>query len=134
MTENEVVFDSDLSIFDVNISSQNKSIILKISEDIDAAYELLERPYKKKIADFVNSSGGWFPVAVNAIKQDVSNIDGLELTTIFVLFEQNSNESVFGLLFELDADVEHGRGLMVSGEDFHIIKYGDASVAFEGVD
>lgn len=134
MTESEVVFDADHSIFNVNISAQSKTIILKISEDIDAAYELLESSYQKKIADFINASGGWFPVAVNAIRKDVSNIDGLELTTVFVLSEQNSNESVFGLLFELDADEEHGRGLMMSGEDFHIIKYGDASVAFEGVD
>lgn len=52
--------------------------------------------------------------------------------TIYVLFEQDRKDSLYGLLFHLDSDRDHGRGMMLNGEDFRIPKYGDASVAFEG--
>jgi hypothetical protein len=132
MNPDDIVFDENYCLDDIKIDGQSDSVIVTISDGLDAADELLCNDYKKRIANFINSSGKWLPVARKVIIDEIGNDDGLELITIFVLFEQNAKNSLFGLLFSLDADREHGRGMMLDGESFNIVKYGDASVAFEG--
>jgi len=132
MDSSDIVFDENYCIYDVIIDAQKSPITLEISDALKAADELLQDNYKNRIASFVNSSREWLPIATREILNEVKNPSGLELTTIYVLFEQDQEMSVYGLLFNLDFDREHGRGMMLNGEDFKILKYGDSSVAFEG--
>jgi len=133
MKPSEIVFDKNYCMYGIVIDGQMDPVTLSISDELEAAYELLRDDYKDKIAGFVNSSGKWFPIACEKIISEVDNTDGLRLMTIYVLFEQSQSDSLFGLLFNLEFDREHGRGMMLNGESFEILKYGDASVAFEGM-
>jgi len=133
MKSSEIVFNEKYCINNITIDGQMSPITLVISDGLDAAYELLQDGYKERLAGFVNSSVKWFPIAYERIISEVDNTDGLRLMTIYVLFEQSQSDSLFGLLFSLDFDREHGRGMMLNGETFEILKYGDASVAFEGM-
>jgi len=133
MKPSEIVFDENYCIYDIFIDGATDPITLEISDGLEAADELLRDDYKDRIACFVTSSGKWVPIACDKIISEVGNADGLKLMTIYVLFEQNQDDSLYGLLFTLDFDREHGRGMMLNGENFKILKYGDASVAFEGL-
>jgi hypothetical protein len=133
MNSSDIVFDENYCMYGIFINEQVDSICLSISDGLKAADEVLQDVYKDRISNFVNSSEEWFPIASNAIESEIGNTDGLQLITIFILFEQNQKNSVFGLSFELDADEEHGRGMMLDGGNFKILKYGDASVSFEGI-
>lgn len=53
-----------------------------------------------------------------------------QLMAIYLLSEQTSSDLIFGLLFRVDAEVEHGRGMKISLEEMTIIDYGDADRAF----
>ncbi|MCW4455135.1 hypothetical protein OK348_10015 [Flavobacterium sp. MXW15] len=119
-------------MYDVAIDGQREPVTLEISDALEAADEILRRDYRERIAGFVDASREWLPAARARIVSDVGNDDGLKLMTIYVLFEQDREDSLYGLLFNLDSDRDHARGMMLSGEDFRISKYGDASVAFEG--
>jgi predicted ATP-dependent endonuclease of OLD family len=127
-----VAFDENHCVEEVQIDGQASVVTLTISDALDAAHDALRREYKKRIADFVNSSSQWLPMARQKIVSDVRNENGLKLMEIFVLFEQDAEKSLFGLLFNLDFDREHGKGMMLDGESFDIVKYGEGSVAFEG--
>ena len=133
MNAMDIAFNEDLRMTLPTLAGLDMPLFLVLSDDLDAAFEPLELPYKQRMVRFLNASETWLPIARQRILADVGNLDGLALTTVFVLFEQQAASSVFGLLFELDADEEHGRGLMLDGDSFAILKYGDASVAFEGV-
>ena len=133
MKTSEIIFNEKYCIYGIIINEQVNPIYLKISDELESAYELLQDDYKERIADFVNSSGKWFPIACEKIISEVDNADGLRLISIHVLFEQSQSDSLFGLMFSLDFDREHGRGMMLNGETFEILKYGDADVAFEGM-
>jgi hypothetical protein len=93
---------------------------------------VLRQDYRQKIAGFMQASAQWLQNARQEVVSDVGNDEGLELMTVYVLFEQDAERSLYGLLFNVDADREHGRGMMLDGEDFSIVKYGEGSVAFEG--
>ncbi|MCL1873567.1 MAG: hypothetical protein FWF85_05575 [Clostridiales bacterium] len=133
MKPSEIVFDENYCIYDIAIDGQTDPITLEISDGLEAADELLLDDYKERIACFVNSSVEWFQIACDRIISEVGNADGLKLMTIYVLFEQDQDNSLYGLLFNLDFDREHGRGMMINGENFNILKYGGASVAFESL-
>ena len=53
-----------------------------------------------------------------------------QLMAIYLLSEQISSDFIFGLLFKVDTEVEHGRGMKISLEGMTIIDYGDADRAF----
>ena len=133
MNLSDIEFDKNYCIYGIIIDGQTTPITLEISDELEAAYELLHDDYKERLACFINSSDKWFPMACEKIISEVVNADGLKLMTIYVLFEQSQSDSLYGLLFNLDSDREHGRGMMLNGENFKILKYGDASVAFEGM-
>jgi hypothetical protein len=130
MNATEIVFDEDHCMDYVAISKQATPITLAVADWLEAADEDLRVDYKNKITNFVNSSEIWFPIAFDKIKQEIGNTDGLQLTMIYILFEQNQNDSLYGLSFNLDADEEHGRGMVLNGENFKIVEYGQASVSF----
>ena len=122
MKKDDVVFDENYCIYNVGVQGQKDLVTLTILDDLTAADEVLRDDYKERIAQFVNSSDEWFSIALDAIKKDVGDgDDGIKLMTVYVLFEQNSDRSIFGLLFNLDSDREHGKGMQLSGESFDIL-------------
>jgi hypothetical protein len=133
MDSSDIIFDDEYCMYGIPINGQTEPVCLEISDGLYAADELLRGDYKSRIADFLNSSKAWFPIAFDKITSDVGNSDGLRLMTIYVLFEQNQKNSLYGLLFNLNCDREHGRGMMINGENFKIEKYGEAWVAFQGL-
>jgi len=133
MYKNDIMFDEDYCLYDIFIDEEINPITLVISDGLYAADEILQDNYKGRIANFINSSKKWFPIAYEKIVSEIGNVDGLRLTKIYILFEQDQNNGLYGLSFNLDFDREHGRGMMLDGESFAILKYGDASVAFEGM-
>ena len=132
MNTSDLEFDERCYIYGIKISAQNDFINLSILDDLKASEEILREDYKERIVDFVNSSEQWLPIARRRVVDEVGADDGLMLMTIFILFEQDENSSRFGLLFNLNQDREHGRGMVVDGDSFEILEYGEADVAFGG--
>lgn len=136
MKATEINFNDD---FEMRVLSEylNKKIMLIISDDLAAEEELTDE-YKEKIADFVNSMPQWYRIACNSIiawAKDTYKIDAhsqnIELTSIFVLFEQNADE-LLGVSFGVEFDVEHSHGIKikVSNNKYDIIEVGTGDVAF----
>lgn len=132
MKPDEINFDENYSMDQVAISEQLTPVCITILDELEAVEQPLTDEYKNVIVDFINNSVKWYSDAINIIKEDVKNIDGIKLMTIYVLFEQNDLNHVFGLLFNLNFDREHGRGMVIDGNDFSIISYGGAEKAFGG--
>jgi hypothetical protein len=114
----------------VGINQQPDSILLEISDSLDAAEETLQDAYKEKIARFLNACETWYPAAVERIKSKDADPGRIRLLQVFVLSEQDAASIVFGLMFRVDVDVEHGRGLKVDGDTLEILEYGIGDVAF----
>ncbi|MBN6065166.1 hypothetical protein HYE66_01635 [Aggregatibacter actinomycetemcomitans] len=127
MDIHDIKFDSSLEM-KVFISEQKDSVRLVISDDLALSEEEMSNEYKKKIIKMLESSAIWYRLAEERIFSEIS-MQG-QLMAIYLLSEQNSADFVFGLLFRVEADIEHGRGMKVLFDDMKIIEYGDAEVAF----
>lgn len=74
-------------------------------------------------------------VSLKAWAKDTYKIEAcmqdIELTHIFVLFEQNAEE-LFGLEFRVEFDIEHGCGIKIRINDgkYDIVEVGTGDVAF----
>lgn len=129
MNSSEIEFDSDLTM-DINIDQQQQSVILEISDSLAVSEEELQISFKQKIANFINSSKTWYPLSIERIFNEDSKQAKPKLMTIYILSEQNVNSIIFGLLFRVEIDIEHGRGLKMDGETLKILEYGTAEVSF----
>lgn len=130
MNASELEFDERYYIYEIKISAQNNFINLSILDELEASDEILREDYKARIVNFLNSSEKWLPIARHKIISEVGVDDGLLLITVYILFEQDENKSRFGLLFNLNQDREHGRGIVMDGDSFEILEYGEAYIAF----
>ena len=90
--------------------------------------EVMANDYKEKIVHMLGTSAYWYELAEKRIFSELS-IMGQSMA-IYLLSEQTSSDLIFGLLFRVDAEVEHGRGMKISLEEMAIIDYGDADRAF----
>lgn len=113
---------------EINIPEQDESISLEISDELNAFDEDLSDEYKDKIIEFINNSIIWFKEISNKIKDDLGD-NKFRLMTIYILSEQDADSIIFGLLFNVDVDKEHGRGAKIDGNSLKIIEYGLADVA-----
>lgn len=129
MDSSDIKFDSDLTMV-IEIKEEPDSVSLEISDALYASEEELQISYKKEIAKFVNLSATWYPLAIEKIKSEDSEPGEIELLTIYILSEQNSDSMVFGLEFRVDIDIEHQRGMKIDGETLKILEYGIGDVAF----
>ena len=112
----------------VFISEQEDSIRLVLSDELALADEIMANDYKEKIVHMLGSSAYWHELAEKRIFSELSMMG--QLMAIYLLSEQTSSDCIFGLLFRVDAEVEHGRGMKISLEEMTIIDYGDADRAF----
>ena len=90
--------------------------------------EIMANDYKEKIIHMLRLSAYWYELAEKRIFSELSMMG--QLMAIYPLSEQTSSDFIFGLLFRVDAEVEHGRGMKISIEGMPIIDYGDADRAF----
>jgi hypothetical protein len=128
MDASNIIFDSDLTML-ININQQSDEINLKISDSLEASEEALSFPYKERIATFINSSDVWHKLALEKLVKEEKNVIA-RLMTIYILSEQNVESLIFGLLFRVEHDIEHGRGMKISGGNFEIFEYGLGDIAF----
>lgn len=112
----------------VFISEQEDSIRLVLSDELALADEIMANDYKEKIVHMLGSSAYWHELAEKRIFSELSMMG--QLMAIYLLSEQTSSDFIFGLLFRVDAEVEHGRGMKISLEEMTIIDYGDTDRAF----
>ena len=47
---------------------------------------------------------------------------------IYILSEEDNKNTIFGLLYRIEEDVEHGRGIKIT-DDMKIIEYGIGDIA-----
>ena len=114
----------------VTIPEQEKSIMLTVSDSLMAYEEEISITYKKKIVEFLNLSSIWYSICIDRLRKDITTGTKYRLMEIFILSEQNSNEMIYGVLFNVDGDREHGRGMKIRGEDLSVIEFGLSEVAY----
>ena len=117
--------DLEMSVF---IPEQHDSIRLVLSNELALSDEVMSNDYKEKIVHMLGSSAYWYELAEKRIFSELSMMG--QLMAIYLLSEQISSDFIFGLLFRVDAEVEHGRGMKISLEEMTIIDYGDTDRAF----
>lgn len=122
-----IKFDDDLEM-SVFIPEQQDSIRLVLSDELALADEVMANDYKEKIVHMLGLSAYWYELAEKRIFSELSMMG--QLMAIYLLSEQTSSDFIFGLLYRVDAGVEHGRGMKISLEEMTIIDYGDADRAF----
>ncbi len=137
MKANDISFNENfyMSIFSEYL---NKNIHLNISDELDTSEEELTDEYREKIVNFVNNTPQWYGITCDSIIAWVKNVykidihlQDIELMGIYILFEQNEHE-LFGLIFRLEFDIEHGCGIKIKINDgkYEIIETGTGEVAF----
>jgi hypothetical protein len=129
MESADIKFNSKLRM-PFKIDQQSESVLLEISDSLEASEQQLQPSYRQKIADFLNSSESWYPLAIKEIRNKDGDPGRIRLLQVFILSEQDADSLVFGLMFRVDIDVEHGRGLKVEGQTLRVLDYGIGDVAF----
>ncbi|QIM68350.1 hypothetical protein [Basfia succiniciproducens] len=127
MNVNDIMFSDNLEMY-ISIPEESHSINLVIADYLELAEQDLSVEYKQKIIKMIGQSGEWYSLGQNRIFDDLSEKG--ELMSIFLLSEQTEDEFVIGLLFRVEIDVEHGRGMKISLNSMSILKYGIGEVAF----
>ena len=130
----DIIFDENFS-FQFRIAEQNDEITLQLSDSLRAMHEILTLEYKTKLFNFINASKVWYPRAIDAVRHWGAKIynrsDGeVLLVIVYVRFEQNDTEELFGLEFRPDFDVEHGCGVKINGITNEILEVGEGDIAF----
>ncbi len=135
MKNSDVVFDENLEFY-TPIGETSKEICIVLSDDLNASEEALTDKYKSQISGFINDYSKWYEKALIVIKawsekkyNITSEGNNIQLINIFILFEQGESE-LYGLEFGIDFDIEHGCGLKITTDDYHIIEIGNADIAF----
>ena len=107
MKATEIIFNKNLEMY-VPLKDLGNEVYITLSDSLFASEEELTDTYK-----------------IEACMQDI------ELTHIFVLFEQNAEE-LFGLEFRVEFDIEHGCGIKIRINDgkYDIVEVGTGDVAF----
>ncbi len=137
MKATEINFDKNLEMY-VSLKDLGNEVYITLSDSLFASEEELTDEYKEKIASFVNNLSEWYSLACSSViawAKDTYKIEAcmqdIELTHIFVLFEQNAEE-LFGLEFRVEFDIEHGCGIKIRINDgkYDIVEVGTGDVAF----
>lgn len=125
----EFHFDDDLEMV-IHIPQQKDEVILAISDELDISTDNLTEEYKQKINLMLSQLDQILLVANQRLNKEFSETNNFRLLQIILLSEYSDPEFIVGLMFRVEQDVEHGRGMKVSLEEMTIIDYGDADRAF----
>lgn len=123
-------FENDDYSISIKIKEQSQEISLSLSDDLEIIDNLDEFPkkYSTQILEFINNSAKWYPKVISKIKDEFDENTECQLTEIFILHEPNENQ-IYGLSFWISSDIEHGRGIKITG-NYEIIEYGNAEISF----
>lgn len=123
-------FENDDYSISIKIKEQSQEISLSLSDDLEIVDNLDKFPkkYSKQILEFINNSAKWYSKAISKIKDEFDENTEYQLTEIFILYEPDENQ-IYGLSFWVSLDIEHGRGIKITG-DYEIIEYGNNEIAF----
>ncbi len=123
-------FENDDYSISIKIKEQSQEISLSLSDDLEIVDNLDKFPkkYSKQILEFINNSAKWYSKAISKIKDEFDENTECQLTEIFILYEPDENQ-IYGLSFWVSLDIEHGRGIKITG-DYEIIEYGNNEIAF----
>ena len=86
--------------------------------------------YKQKINLMLSQLDQILLEANQRLNKEFSETNNFRLLQIILLSEYSDPEFIVGLMFRVEQDVEHGRGMKISLEEMTIIDYGDADRAF----
>ncbi|WP_298108356.1 hypothetical protein [uncultured Bacteroides sp.] len=137
MKATEIIFNENLEMH-VSLKGLDNKVCITLSDDLFASEEELTDEYKEKIVSFVNNLSEWYGLACSSVIAWAKNtykieagMQDIELTHIFILFEQNAEE-LFGLEFRVEFDIEHGCGIKIKINDgrYDIVEVGTGDVAF----
>jgi len=135
MKNSDVVFNGNLECY-TSIGETSKEVCIVLSDDLNASEEELTDTYKSQIAGFINNYSRWYEQVLIAISEwsekkynTISQDNNIQLINIFILFEQGEN-TLYGLEFGIDYDIEHGCGLKLATDDYQIVAIGNADIAF----
>lgn len=128
----ELIFneENDFSTL-IRLENSEKKIYLTISDDLDSAYEPIKPETQQRIWRFIDQSPVWLPMAEEKIRSEFMTNVEIKFLSIYILSELWEEDLVYGLQFWVSEDIEHGRGLKLRENDFSIIDYGLAEVAFD---
>lgn len=124
----DVVFGPNRSL-SFQIDEQSDSTTLVLGDFLETSEGELTPSFQKRISDFINASGTWFPRCVDRIQAEAPATES-RLMRVYILSEQSERELVIGLSFRVGFDIEHGRGLKVDADDLRVIEYGASDIAF----
>lgn len=122
-------FDDDLEMV-IHIPQQKDEVILAISDELDISTDNLTEEYKQKINLMLSQLDQILLVANQRLNKEFSETNNFRLLQIILLSEYTDPEFIVGLMFRVEQDVEHGRGMKISINSMEIIEYGLADVAF----
>ena len=125
----EFHFDDDLEMV-MHIPQQKNEVILAISDELDISTDNLTEEYKQKINLMLSQLDQILLVANQRLNKEFSETNNFRLLQIILLSEYSDPEFIVGLMFRVEQDVEHGRGMKISINSMEIIEYGLADVAF----
>ncbi|MBN6073718.1 hypothetical protein HYE60_00235 [Aggregatibacter actinomycetemcomitans] len=125
----EFHFDDDLEMV-IHIPQQKDEVILAISDELDISTDNLTEEYKQKINLMLSQLDQMLLVANQRLNKEFSETNNFRLLQIILLSEYSDPEFIVGLMFRVEQDVEHGRGMKISINSMEIIEYGLADVAF----
>ncbi len=67
-------------------------------------------------------------MAHERINKEFSKDIASQLMNIYILSEEDNKNTIYGLLYRIEEDVEHGRGIKIT-DDMKIIEYGIGDIA-----
>lgn len=124
-------FEDDYST-EISIQEQKESILLYISDELSVVDDIDNIPdeYESNILDFLSRSNEWYPINLDRIRLEVGTNIVIKLMSIYILTEPRESPLIFGLLYRISSDIEHGRGMKMNTDTMEIIEYGLGDVAF----
>lgn len=125
----EFHFDDDLEMV-IHIPQQKDEVILAISDELDISTDNLTEEYKQKMNQMFSRLNQILLIANQRLNKEFSETNNFRLLQIILLSEYSEPEFIVGLMFRVEQDVEHGRGMKISINSMEIIDYGLADVAF----
>lgn len=125
----EFYFDDDLEMV-IHIPQQKDEVILAISDELDISTDNLTEEYKQKMNQMFSRLDQILLIANQRLNKEFSETNNFRLLQIILLSEYSDPEFIVGLMFRVEQDVEHGRGMKISINSMEIIDYGLADVAF----
>ena len=125
----EFYFDDDLEMV-IHIPQQKDEVILAISDELDISTDNLTEEYKQKMNQMFSRLDQILLIVNQRLNKEFSETNNFRLLQIILLSEYSDPEFIVGLMFRVEQDVEHGRGMKISINSMEIIDYGLADVAF----